>query len=213
MKNVSASAASVRRRPGRPLSFDREEALEAAMHVFWRHGYETSSIADLTAAMGVTPPSLYAAFGDKQQLFLEAVDRYAGDVSALASVFANAATSRDAARNLLHSTAVAFTGETTPAGCLLASATASGSAASKGVQKKVAQIRDQVAAILCERIDKDVVLGLLPQNADAMALARMTVALIQGMSTLARDGVARAELIAMANAALQGWPTCPEQAS
>ena len=207
MKTVSTSAAPARRRIGRPLSFDRDQALEAAMHVFWRHGYETSSIADLTAAMGITPPSLYTAFGDKKQLFLEAVDRYAGDISALSSVFADAATARDAARNLLHATAVAFTGETTPRGCLLASATASGSAGSKDVQEKVAIIREKVAATLRERIDRDVSSGLLPEHTDATALARMVVALIQGMSTLARDGVVRADLIAMTNAALEGWPT------
>jgi AcrR family transcriptional regulator len=207
MKTVSTSAAPARRRIGRPLSFDRDQALEAAMHVFWRNGYETSSIADLTAAMGITPPSLYTAFGDKKQLFLEAVDRYAGDISALSSVFADAATARDAARNLLHATAVAFTGETTPRGCLLASATASGSAASKDVQEKVAIIREKVAATLRERIDRDVSSGLLPEHTDATALAWMVVALIQGMSTLARDGVVRADLIAMTNAALEGWPT------
>src|ERR1700712_982668 len=62
---------------GRPLSFDRETALENAMHVFWERGYEAASIADLTAAMGITPPSLYTAFGDKERLFLEAIERYA----------------------------------------------------------------------------------------------------------------------------------------
>ena len=62
---------------GRPLSFDRDAALEQAMHVFWERGYEAASIADLTAAMGITPPSLYTAFGDKEKLFLEAIERYA----------------------------------------------------------------------------------------------------------------------------------------
>src|SRR5882757_6945436 len=62
---------------GRPLSFDREVALEQAMHVFWERGYEAASISDLTAAMSITPPSLYAAFGDKEKLFLEAIERYA----------------------------------------------------------------------------------------------------------------------------------------
>ena len=206
MKSVSPSSVPVHRRPGRPLSLDREKALDAAMHVFWRHGYESSSIADLTDAMGITPPSLYTAFGDKKQLFLEAADRYAGDLSALASVFADAPTARDAVRDLLHATAVAFTGETTPRGCLLASATASGSAQIKDVQEKIAVIRSQVAEILGDRINNDISLGLLPRDTDAAALACMTVALIQGMSTLARDGVARDKLIAMANAALEGWP-------
>ena len=75
MKNAPTS----RRKTGRPLSFDREAALEKAMLAFWESGYETTSISDLTAAMGVTAPSIYAAFGDKKRLFLEAMRRYAGD--------------------------------------------------------------------------------------------------------------------------------------
>ena len=62
---------------GRPLSFDRDAALDKAMHVFWEHGYEAASISELTSAMGITPPSLYTAFGDKEHLFLEAIERYA----------------------------------------------------------------------------------------------------------------------------------------
>ena len=81
---LADSAIGPRRKTGRPLSFDREAALEQAMLTFWRHGYETTSIVDLTTAMGVTAPSLYAAFGDKQRLFLEAVRRYAGDPELIA---------------------------------------------------------------------------------------------------------------------------------
>lgn len=73
-----------RRKTGRPLSFDRDAALEQAMLTFWRYGYETTSIVDLTTAMGVTTPSLYTAFGDKRRLFLEAVRRYVGDPAVMA---------------------------------------------------------------------------------------------------------------------------------
>ena len=75
------SPAAPRKKPGRPLSFDREYALEQAMLVFWQYGYETTSLNDLTAAMGITPPSLYGAFGDKETLFLEAVQRYTFDAA------------------------------------------------------------------------------------------------------------------------------------
>ena len=118
---------SPRRRTGRPRSFDRDVALERAMLSFWRHGYETTSIADLTAAMGITAPSLYSAFGDKKRLFFEAMDRYAGNPASLAEGLAAARTARDAAHGMLASAAVAFTDEVTPKGCLLASAAASGS--------------------------------------------------------------------------------------
>ena len=83
----SVAAKAPRKPRGRPLSFDRDAALETAMHVFWERGYEAASISDLTSAMGITPPSLYTAFGDKEQLFLEAIERYAlgyGNISARA---------------------------------------------------------------------------------------------------------------------------------
>src|SRR4051794_32394754 len=73
---VGAAGKTPARARGRPLSFDREAALDKAMHVFWEKGYEAASIADLTAAMGITPPSLYTAFGDKEHLFLEAIEAY-----------------------------------------------------------------------------------------------------------------------------------------
>lgn len=113
MKRVDAGT-SPTRRIGRPLSFDRDAVLEQAMLAFWRHGYETTSIGDLTAAMGVTAPSLYAAFGNKQQLFLEAVRRYAGDPDANARLIDDAPTALGAARALMTGAAIACTGETTP---------------------------------------------------------------------------------------------------
>ena len=90
-----------RRKTGRPLSFDRDAALEQAMLAFWRYGYESTSVVDLTAAMGVTAPSLYAAFGDKKRLFLAAVQRYAGDPEALNGAIDDAPTAYDAARQML----------------------------------------------------------------------------------------------------------------
>ena len=129
------------RRSGRPLSFDRDVALRQAMLVFWRYGYESASVTDLTRAMGVTAPSLYTAFGDKKRLFLKAVRLYAGDPQATAESISLAPSAYEAARQLMTNAACAYTGEETPRGCLLASATASGSAASADVQRAVADIR------------------------------------------------------------------------
>lgn len=195
-----------RRRTGRPLSFDRDAALESAMLAFWRHGYETTSIVDLTTAMGVTAPSLYTAFGDKKRLFLEAVRRYAGSPEAMAEGIAGAATAYAAARDMLAAAATAFTGKKTPKGCLLASATASGSADSADVQHVVADIRRAVGAHLRARIERDIAAGLLPASTDAFALAGMVLAVIQGMSVLARDGIPRARLLDIGQAALLAWP-------
>jgi len=200
-KNVAA-----RRKTGRPLSFDREAALEQAMLTFWRYGYETTSIVDLTNAMGVTAPSLYAAFGDKKRLFLEAARLYAGDPEVMAQAFDRADTALDATRAMLISAATAFTGEATPRGCLLASATASGSSASADVQKVIADIRTSVADQLRIRIVRDVDAGTLPSATDAKALAGMMIAVIQGMSVLARDGTDRPDLLSIAESALKAWP-------
>ncbi len=195
---------------GRPLSFDRSVALRQAMLTFWRHGYETTSITDLTAAMGVTTPSLYTAFGDKKRLFLEAARLYAGDPEAMAEAIAAAPSAVEAARALMTDAAIAYTGEETPRGCLLASATASGSAASIDVQAAVAEVRRRLRHALLERIERDITTAALPPDTDAEALAGLVLIVMQGMSVLARDGVTRAVLLASVEAALRAWPrsTC-----
>ena len=194
------------RKTGRPLSFDRDDVLQKAMLTFWRHGYETTSISDLTAAMGVTAPSLYAAFGDKKRLFLAAMQLYAGPPEVLAATVAQAQTARDAAQNMIQSAAIAFTGEATPPGCLLASATASGSAQAADVQSAVAAVRRGVIDQLHRRIVLDVDHGILPPDTPTRPLAEMVVAVIQGLSVLARDGLPRDSLLHIGNAALLGWP-------
>jgi AcrR family transcriptional regulator len=207
MKDIFDSHPTARRKGGRPLSFDREAALEQAMLAFWRHGYETTSISDLTQAMNVTPPSLYTAFGDKKRLFLEAVQRYAGDPEDVRRMIDDAPTALDAARSLLAGAAASFTGDSTPPGCLLASATASGSAASADVQAVVADIRRTVTGHLRDRIARDIADGRLCGDTDAEALAGLVMTVMQGLSVMARDGLTRSALLGIVDAALHGWPT------
>lgn len=176
------------------------------MLAFWRHGFEATSISDLTAAMGVTAPSLYTAFGDKKRLFLEAVRLYAGDPDELSRRLDGADTAREAARNMLASAAEAFTAPGMPRGCLLASSTASVSAAAEDVQRAVADVRAEIMARLAARISRDVVEGQLPATTAPDTLAALIVATIQGMSVLARDGAARADLLALSDCAMQAWP-------
>lgn len=195
------------RRTGRPLSFDRDAALRQAMLTFWRHGYETTSVADLTAAMRISAPSLYTAFGDKKRLFLEAMRLYAGDPAEMARAIADAPTARHAARDLMAAAAETYTGEVTPRGCLLASATASGSAAASDVQAAVADVRRGIEGWLRTRIERDIADGLLPPETKAAALAGLVVTVTQGMSVLARDGASRKSLLAIVEAALRAWPS------
>ena len=194
------------RRTGRPLSFKRDAALRQAMLTFWRHGYETTSVADLTAAMGISAPSLYAAFGDKKRLFLEAMRLYAGDPDDMARAILDAPTARQAAHDLMTAAATAYTGEATPRGCLLASAAASGSAAAADVQDAVASVRRGIEDCLRVRIERDINDGVLPPGSQADPLAGLVLAVTQGMSVLARDGASRASLLAIAEAALRAWP-------
>lgn len=194
------------RKTGRPLSFDTDEALERAMLAFWRSGYETTSIADLTAAMGVTPPSLYAAFGNKQALFLAAMRRYAGDPDALEQAMARAPTARQAVADMLHGAAVLYTGECTPPGCLLASAAATGSPDAAEVRAAVSAERRRIRQIVERRIIADIAAGQLPAETASAPLADLAIAVMQGMSVLARDGATREHLIAVGEAALNAWP-------
>jgi AcrR family transcriptional regulator len=188
------------------LSFDRDTVLEAAMLLFWRNGYEAASISDLTAAMGITPPSLYTAFGDKKRLFLEAVSRYLTRPGLDVQQFLPAAPSaREAIRRLLDSATVEQTRKGLPRGCMLMSA-AVGSPAEGEVQEAVIALRGLVENALRERIERGIGDGELPVHTDAAALASFYLAILQGMSTQARDGASRKKLGALADAAMAAWP-------
>jgi AcrR family transcriptional regulator len=194
------------RRPGRPLSFDREAALQQAMLLFWRHGYEATSVNDLVQAMRITPPSLYTAFGDKKQLFLEAVRHYLSGPVTSQSIIDDAPTAREAANGLLQTSAMGFAGKGTPPGCLLASSAISCSAAAADVQKALAEIRIAIQIRLRDKIIGDQTLRKLKPAVDADALAGHVMAVIQGMSTLARDGANLEKLRSIATTAMLAWP-------
>ncbi|RST87732.1 TetR/AcrR family transcriptional regulator [Aquibium carbonis] len=204
--DMESSPAQVARRTGRPLSFDRDAALVTAMHLFWRHGYEATSVADLTRAMGITPPSLYAAFGDKRRLFLEAVDRYLGGIEAIEHGIAGAASARDAARDLLVAAALGDTGDDTPPGCLLASSLVTSSPDAEAVRETLAATRRRIEAALRARIERDIHEGLLPSGSDAEMMAGHLFAVVQGMSTLAKDGAGRNKLLGIVDSAMAAWP-------
>jgi AcrR family transcriptional regulator len=203
MNRIESSAPP---RKGRPLSFDREVALRQAMLLFWQHGYEGTSLNDLTSAIGVPPSSIYSAFKDKKGLFLEAVDRYLSGPVTSETLIARAATARDAAHDLLHAAAVGFTGADTPPGCLLASSAISCSDAAAEVKLELAARRRAIEALLKRRIVQAARSGEMPADTDADALAAHTMAVVQGMSTLARDGAKRQKLLRLADTAMRAWP-------
>lgn len=176
------------------------------MLLFWRYGYEATSVSQLTAAMGISPPSLYASFGDKKQLFLEAVERYTNGPIRDQEIMDSAATAREAVCKLLEQLAVAFTDPDTPAGCLLSSAATSCSAAASDVQSALAELRRDFEVRLRVRIAHDIQIGLLPRGTDADTLGLLYATLVLGMSAQAREGAGREKLLALANAAMKAWP-------
>ncbi len=174
------------------------------MRLFWERGYEATSIGDLTAAMGIGAPSLYAAFGDKKTLFAEAVAsfgaRYGGFVT---RALAEEATAEAAVRRILHEAAVEYTRPDCPHGCLVISA---------GVNTTNTEIADLLRDMrnwnvdrFAARIQVDIDAGLLPAHPDARTLARYVATVMQGMSQSARDGASQAELERVAALAMRVW--------
>ena len=201
--NVMKDAvAPKRRKTGRPLSFDPEATLDPAMLLFWRHGYEATSLAELTRAMGITAPSIYAAYGDKKGLFRAAVRRYLTQSQTPLEAIARAPSAAAAARTLIEGAAVAFTGTDTPAGCLLASSAIAVSAEADDVREELAAIRREIETALRDKIAGDVDSGERPARADPAVLAAYVMTVIQGLSTLARDGATRAKLQQVAQLAM-----------
>jgi AcrR family transcriptional regulator len=192
---------------GRPRSFDRETALESAVRVFWEHGYEGTSVADLTRVMGIGPPSLYAAFGDKRTLFEEVVESYVREYGGfIARALTEEPTARTAVRRLLQEAAVEYTYPGRPHGCLVISGASSPTAGADEVAEWLRTMRHHNVRGIEDRIMADVADGELPPDTDAAGLALYTGAVLQGMSQQSRDGTGGAELLRVAELAMAAWP-------
>jgi len=191
---------------GRPRAFDRDEALNQALAVFWRQGYEGASLADLTTAMGISPPSLYAAFGNKAGLFRAVLDRYAADAAGFLATVLAAPTARAVAETLLRGVAEMQTRPGLPPGCLLVQGALSCSAEGEPIRRELICRRSADEAALRERFEQALAVGDLSADADPAALARYLTTVSQGMAVHATAGASRAELQAVAEIALRAWP-------
>ncbi|MBE8472525.1 TetR/AcrR family transcriptional regulator [Streptomyces justiciae] len=190
---------------GRPRSFDRATALEKAILAFWEHGYEATSVSDLTRVMGIGAPSLYAAFGDKRALFEEVVLEYGRRYGSFGDrALAEEPTARAAVERMLREAAVEYTAPGRPHGCLVIHAATNCTSAE--VEESLRDRRNANIAAFESRIRADIAAGELPADTDAAALARHAGAMIQGMSQQARDGASREELEALAEIAMAIWP-------
>lgn len=205
-KTGNAGESKAKGRPrGRPRSFDRATALEKALMAFWEHGYEATSVSDLTRVMDIGAPSLYAAFGDKRSLFEEVVQEYGTRYGFFTErALAEEPTARAAVERTLREAAVQYTEPGHPHGCLVIHAAAN--CTTPEVEQSLRARRNANIAAFENRIKTDIATGELPPDTNAAALARHAGAMIQGMSQQARDGASRAELEALAEIAMAIWP-------
>jgi AcrR family transcriptional regulator len=180
------------------------------MEVFWEHGYEGTSVADLTAAMGINAPSLYAAFGCKEELFRRAVALYEQEEGLEPPV--EAATARDEVAGLLRAAAIAYTEPGKPRGCLIVLGATTYTPRTEGIRDHLAERRRASAAELRERLERAAAAGELPAGLDVRTLAGYLTTVLTGMSTLARDGADRAALLAVVDAAMLTWDALVGQA-
>jgi AcrR family transcriptional regulator len=205
MDKAKETLQAPRRARGRPRSFDRDQALDRAMDVFWKKGFEGASLADLTKAMGLNPPSHYAAFGDKEGLFIEAVRRYYANVQEQCSGCGDAS-ARQYIEGFLTELAKIFTDAGHPRGCLAVMAMTTALESSPRMQAFLAEKRAAAKARMRARLQQGVDKGELPRGTDVGALTNFYSAVISGMSLQARDGASRKALLATVEAAMRAWP-------
>jgi AcrR family transcriptional regulator len=204
---VSAMKQVETRRRGRPRTLDREKALRTALELFWRHGYEGTSINDLTAAMGVTPPSLYAAFGSKEALYREALDLYvSSEAGSAARALAEEKSAFAGFRRMLAEAVDLFSSGEQPRGCMLATALLNCAAEHEEMRREAASHRKATIQFLRERLDRAVREGELPPDTSTDILARYFASVVQGIAIQAKDGVPASALKDVAEMALRSWP-------
>jgi AcrR family transcriptional regulator len=191
---------------GRPRTFAVDEALDRALHVFWEKGYEGASLSDLTRAMGINRPSLYAAFGDKESLFRKVLDRYAEGPAAYFRDALEEPTARAVVERLLRESAELQTSRRNPPGCLAVQGALVCGDAAASVRQQLEAHRATGEARLRRRLQQAKASGDLPADADPAELARYVVTIIQGMAVLAAGGASRRALRGVVETAMRAWP-------
>ena len=191
---------------GRPREFDVDQALDRALMLFWRKGYEGTTLPELTRAMGINRPSLYAAFGSKEGLFRKALDRYDEGPSAYQSEALKEPTARAVAQRLLDGAIAVMTDRRNPRGCLMVQGALACGEAAESVRKELISRRLASEAAIRERFERALSDGDLPADAHPADLARYIVAVLQGIAVQAVGRASRAELRRVAEMALRAWP-------
>ena len=192
---------------GRPRSFDTDKALDRAMHVFWRKGYEGTSLSDLTQAMRINAPSLYAAFGNKATLFGKVIDRYVAGPGSFIPKALDAPTARGVVEQLLKGVVGLQVAKRHPGGCLLVQGAVSAGEKASRVRKEVTQRLSMAEGAIRKRLERAKAEGDLPQDVNPAALARYVMAVLDGIAVAGATGAKRKQLQTIADVALRGWPS------
>lgn len=191
---------------GRPRGFDTEEALERAMRVFWEQGYEGASLTDLTRAMGINRTSMYAAFGNKEDLFRKSLERYTEGPASYGARALREPTARQVATALLNGAVRATTGISSPAGCLGVQGSLAAGEPGSNARDVLATWREEFVSLLGDRLQQAVDEGDLPPDADAGLLARHLMTVANGIAVQAAGGITRDVLQQVADMTLRSWP-------
>ena len=194
---------------GRPPAFDHEQALEKAMHVFWAHGYEGASMSDLTEALGVNKPSIYGAFGSKEELFRKTLQRYVQGPAAFVGASLQEPTAYRVAESLLLNAARFLAGKDHPPGCMVTQGALACGQGADIIKQELATSRNNLVRSLTARFARAQAENDLPAHADPAALARLLATMHQGMSVQAASGASEQELLEVASLVLENWPGKP----
>ncbi len=191
---------------GRVRQFDADEALDRALEVFWTRGYEGATLPALTKAMGINRPSLYAAFGNKQQLFHKALDRYrTGPMS-----FVSEALKKPTARAVVEAIFSGFVrmqrDRSGSRGCMIVSGALACGEEAEPVRRELARLRQATVAALRERFDRAMREGDLPGESDCASLARYVATVLNGLAVQSASGATGTELRRVAEMAMRAWP-------
>ena len=191
---------------GRPREFDTDAALEKAMRLFWAKGYEGASVADLTGTLGISRPSLYAAFGDKQSLFRAALERYAAGPAGYVTAALGQPTAREVAEQLLRGAADLQASSRNPGGCLTVNGAIACGDEAEPVRQALNAHRTAGMALLRRRFERAKAQHDLPKDSDPAALARFVATVVYGMAVLASGGASRKELEQVIRTTMKAWP-------
>lgn len=197
--------------PGRPREFDEQTALDAAVRVFSEKGYEGASLADLQAAMGINRVSMYAAFGNKESLFVKAMDRFTEASGRQLASCLGAGSAREAIERLLRAGVRSFTNHDGPGVCFVTQAPLQREEASDDTRRYLAQRRGEVEMALRQRFARAVDDGELPTDSSPESLARFYSVVIQGIALQAQHGGTQEQMQTVVDVALAAWPAKPSK--